>query len=294
MILITGANGFIGSHLTHYLNSKKFRIIGLSNKLENNLNIRMIKKNIESSKPIEIPKDVSTIIHLAAMSDLQKCKKFPKKCFQINVLGTQNVLECARKNDCSVIFASTSHVYGNPIKLPINENHPRNPTSIYASTKNAAEHICQAYAHSYGLNISIIRVFSVYGPKSPPHLVTTQILTQLKKNKDLELGNLSAKRDFIYVKDVISAIEIILKKSKKFNVFNVGSEKSYSIHDLCKVLEKISKREIRIKSKKSLIRKNDVPEVISDCKRLKKLGWKPKTDINKGLKYSYNWFLQNN
>jgi len=249
-ILVTGQSGFIGSHLIDAL-SKKYSIIGLSMKNLPQLKISQIKYNIQKISINQIPKNIFCIVHLAALTDVQFCQSNPTKCFDVNVNGTQNMLEIARKRDSKFIFLSTGHVFGVPKKLPINENHPRNPTSIYSASKLSGEILCEAYSKSYGLDVSIIRFFSIYGPNSPPHLVTSKIISQILTKNVLQLGNLYPKRDFLYVDDAIKSIQLILKKLHGFNSYNVGSGNSYSISELCKILEKIANKKIKIKSIKS-------------------------------------------
>jgi len=289
-ILVTGYDGFIGSHLTDKL-LNEYQVIGLSNNKKGKKEIQQIKKDIRKISIYDIPKNIDCIIHLAAITDVAFCQDHPLDCYDVNVLGTQKLLEIARKINSKFIFLSTSHVYGIPTKLPISENHPRHPTSIYAGSKLAAEIICESYATSYGMNISIIRLFSVYGPKSPPHLVIQKIISQLMKNNTIRLGNLSPKRDFIYIDDVIQAIQLVLKKSKTFNVYNVGSEKNYSILQVCEIIKKLTQRDFKIKSIKSLSRKVEIDKVVSNSTKIKKLGWKPKTSIQKGLKKTFEYYV---
>jgi len=291
-VLLTGHSGFLGSHLTEEL-TKNYQILGISDKKIKNPAIKQIKKDIRKIKPSDIPKDISHIFHLAALTDIQYCQKFPSNCFDVNVMGTQNMLEICRKLDSKFLFLSTSHVYGKPETLPIGEDHSTIPTSVYSASKLAAEIICESYAKSYGTDCSILRIFSVYGPNSPSHLVTSRIISQILTKDVLQLGNIKTKRDFIFVDDIISAIKLVMKKSKGFNIYNVGNGKSRSILELCNLLQKISGKKISIKSKKSLLRKNEIDDVVSNSLKLKKLGWKPMFSLNEGLKITYDWFKQN-
>lgn len=288
-ILVTGHNGFLGSHLTEEL-SKRFEIIGLSNNQTRNSNIKQIKKDIRIIKTSDLPKDISHIIHLAALTDIQYCQKHPTKCFEVNVMGTQHLLEIARKLNSKFIFLSTSHVYGFPKTLPIDEKHTVKPTSIYSASKIAAEVICESYSKLYDIDCDVLRIFSVYGPNSPPHLVTSKIMSQILTTNMLELGNIHSKRDFIFVKDVISAISLIMKKSNGFNIYNVGSGKSHSILELCNVLGGFTEKNISIKSKNSLLRKTDINDIFSNSSKMHKLGWRSNTSFQDGLKITFDWF----
>ena len=290
-LLITGHDGFIGKNLVTAL-SEKYELFGVSlNKSPQKIN--QIKKNINKLKIDDIPKNISSIIHLAALTDVDFCQKNPAECFQANVYGTQNILEITRKINANFIYLSTNHVYGPPKKLPIREDHPKNPVSIYATSKLLGEIICQSYAKNYGINVSVIRLFSVYGPNSAKHLVTTKIISQILKNSSIQLGNLFPKRDFIYIDDVISAIELILKKTRGYNEFNVGNGKSYSILKLCNILKKISGSKIPIRSLKSKSRTKEIKNIFANSNKLKKLGWNPHYTIEKGLKTTFEWTLSN-
>ena len=287
-IIVTGHDGFLGSHLVPEL-QKKFNVIGVS-KTGYSQKITQLKKDICKISYLDFPEKINYIIHLAAITDPIYCQKNPKECFNVNVNGTQNILELARRKDSKIIFFSTSHVYGIPKKLPVKEGDPKHPNSIYSDSKLDAEIICESYSRTYGLDVSIARLFSVYGPNSSSHLVVNSIINQLLKNKVIQLGNINSRRDFIYVTDVIQAIKIILKTIHGFNDYNVGTGKSYSILEICEILKKISKKNIPVKSIKSKIRKNDLSKIVCDPTKIQNLGWNPKIGISVGLQKMLEWY----
>ena len=287
-IIVTGHDGFLGSHLVPEL-QKKFNVIGVS-KTSHNQKITQLKKDICKISYLDFPEKINYIIHLAAITDPIYCQKNPKECFNVNVNGTQNILELARRKDSKIIFFSTSHVYGIPKKLPVKEGDPKHPNSIYSDSKLDAEIICESYSRTYGLDVSIARLFSVYGPNSSSHLVVNSIINQLLKNKVIQLGNVNSRRDFIYVTDVIQAIKIILKTIHGFNDYNVGTGKSYSILEICEILKKISKKNIPVESIKSKIRKNDLSKIVCDPTKIQNLGWNPKIGISVGLQKMLEWY----
>lgn len=288
-ILITGSGGFIGSHLAEDLLRRKSRVIGLS--IDPRKIHGMTQMYGDIKKITSIPNDVTCIVHLAALTDVDYCQKHTKECFDTNVMGTQNMLEIARKCDSKFIFASTSQVFGIPKKLPISENAELHPSSIYATSKAAGELLCETYAKSYGLDIVVMRSFSIYGPRSPPYLVTSKIITQIINDNPVHLGNLSPKRDFLYVSDVISAYELLIRKNLKgFSKFNVGYGKSFSIHNICKKLIRISKKKVVVKSDKKLFRRSEIPNLVCDASSMKKLGWKPKVPLVEGLRLTFDSF----
>jgi nucleoside-diphosphate-sugar epimerase len=285
-ILITGSSGFIGKNLVESLLSE-YEITGLSKQQKNSKSNHIIKDISKiTSKDF---KNIFCIIHLAAITDLKVCKDYPDQCIATNVLGTQKILESARKNNCKVIYASTSHVYGIPKKLPINETTSTSPTSMYAGSKLAGEILCESYHKQFDMDISIVRIFSVYGPESNNHYVVPNIVEQLKKSNKIKLGNINSRRDFIFISDVINAFKIILNNINGFNIYNVGAEKSYSIKEICKKFEKLHGKKIIIKSTVKQNSKFDAKNIVCDATKLKKLGWKSKISLDEGLKKMYEY-----
>jgi nucleoside-diphosphate-sugar epimerase len=282
-ILITGSSGFIGKNLVESLLSE-YKVIGLSKK---NSKLNHITKDISKITSKDF-KNIFCVIHLAAITDPKVCENFPDKCITTNVLGTQKILEAARKNNCKVIYASTSHVYGIPEKVPIKETASTLPNSIYAGSKLAGEILCESYHNQFNMNISIVRIFSVYGPKSNKHCVLPSIVAQLKNSNIIKLGNINSRRDFIFISDIIDAFKIILNNNNGFNVYNVGTEKSYSIKEICKKFEKIYGKKIIIKNNLKQNRKFDAKNIVCDATKLKKLGWKSKISLDEGLKKMIN------
>jgi len=200
-----------------------------------------------------------------------------------------------RKKDTKFIFASTSHVYGKPEKNPISEKERTKAGSIYATTKMMGENLCESYAKTYGLNIAIFRFFSLYGPYAPKHNVVYNIINQYRDNSKIKIGNLKPRRDFLYIDDAIRAIKIVNKNQKGFQIFNVGSGKSFSIKTVCDKIEKIIKKKVRIEVDKSKIRKNDVLEMRCSYNKIKKIHcWKPLISLDEGLKKTCDYYQKIN
>ena len=292
-ILITGHSGFIGTHLVNFL-KKDAKIIGFYNNINKKNGIIQIKKDILKFTSRDVPRSITSLIHLAGITSVQECEKFPEKCFKINVNGTQRMLEIARKKDCKFVFASTSHVYGDPVKLPVKEKHSTKPTSVYSASKLAAEICCETYSKTYGLDVSIFRLFSIYGPLAPKFNIVNRIISQGLENGVIKLGNLYPKRDFVYVDDAIKAIDLVVKNTRNFNTYNIGCGRSYSIKHICEVFQKISGKKIILKSLKSLSRKNEISDIYCDNKKIRKMGWRPKLNIRIGLEKTINNFNSGN
>ena len=288
-IIITGHTGFIGTFLTQKLVSSPYKITGISRTKQKQFNIKQKQKDLNKITNSDIPKN-SIIGHLSANADFALCQKKPKECFLTNVVGTEHLLEIARKKDCKLLFLSTSHIYGVSRKLPINEDHRREATSIYSATKLQGEILCESFSKTYGMDITMVRLFSVYGPQSPKYSLVLRIIKQLLEKNELRLGNLFPKRDFIFIDDVVRALIMLLKQIKGFNTFNIGSGSTTSIQTLCNKLMKLGKKTIPIIPEKTLLRKDDIPEIRSDISKIKQLGWEPKISLDEGLKRTLNWY----
>ena len=291
-ILITGATGFIGNYLIHEL-TKNHKIIGISkNKIKSSKNFISSSADITKSN-LKIKNQFTDIIHMAAYSDVNYCNLNPTKCYELNVKSTQRMLEIARKNDSNFIFLSSSHVYGNPIKQPIVEDSVCNPSTHYASSKKMSEILCETYAKTYGLDIKIARLFSVYGPKSPKSNLIFNIVDQMINNSKITLGNTYPKRDFIFISDVIiGLIKILNSKKKGFQVYNLGSGKSVSVENIVKNCLTISNKKLKIISSKEKRRENEIINIQANISKMKKeFNWKTEISLEKGLEITYNYYI---
>ena len=291
-ILITGATGFIGTHLIPQL-IKNHKIVGISkNKIKSSKNFISSSINI-TNENLKIKNKFTDIIHMAAHSDVTYCNLNPTKCYELNVKSTQKMLEIARKNDSNFIFLSSSHVYGNPIKQPIIEDSLCNPSTHYASSKRMSEILCETYAKTYGLNIQVARLFSVYGPKSPKSNLIFNIIDQIINNSKIILGNTYPKRDFIFISDVIMGlIKILNSKKKGFQVYNLGSGKSMSVENVVKNCLTISNKKLKIISSKEKRRENEIMNIQANISKMKKeFNWKTEISLKKGLEITYNHYF---
>jgi nucleoside-diphosphate-sugar epimerase len=291
-ILITGATGFIGTHLIPQL-IKNHKVVGISkNKIKSSKNF--ISSNVDiTNKNLKIKNKYTDIIHMAAHSDVTYCNLNPTKCYELNVKSTQKMLEIARKNDSNFIFLSSSHVYGNPIKQPIVEDSVCNPSTHYASSKKMSEILCETYAKTYGLDIQVARLFSVYGPKSPKSNLIFNIINQIINNSKIILGNTYPKRDFIFISDVIMGLTKILNSKKKgFQVYNLGSGKSVSVENIVKNCLTISNKKLKTISSKEKRRKNEIINIQANISKMEKeFNWKAEISLKKGLEITYNHYI---
>jgi len=311
-VLLTGADGFVGSHLAEKLIDlgAKLTIVvratsnhGTSAYNFKNLHNNYVKKckkiiccDISSTdiiRHIKISKP-KIILHLAANAYVPYSFDHPLEVNESNVIGTLNILEAARqiKNLERIICTSSSEVYGTALTKKINENHPLNPTSPYAASKAAADRYCFSYILTYNLPIVIIRPFNTYGPRHTYDVIPKFIKMALY-NKNITIhGNGKQSRDLTYISDAVDAF-ILVSESKKClkKVINFGTGQDYSINFLATQIKKISKSDSKIIYINK--RQAEVQRLTCDASLCKKLGWKNKIGIIEGLKLNIEWAKKN-
>ena len=302
-VLVTGADGFIGSHLVEHLTSlgcnvkamciyNSFNSWGwldtLDSTITNNINITL--GDIRDIKSVNNAcKNIDYVFHLASLIAIPHSYNSPYSYLQTNALGAMNIMEaCFSKNVEHVIHTSTSEVYGNLDKMPISENDQIFAKSPYSATKIAADQIAHSYYSSFDLPVSIVRPFNTYGPRQSNRAIIPTIITQvLTNNKSIKLGALYPTRDFSYIKDTVRGF-ILAAKSKKSigETINIGSGYEISIGDLYDIVCKITNIELKVKKDASRVRpkKGEVFRLKADNRKAKKLiGWTPQYANRKGL-----------
>lgn len=292
-IIVTGGAGFIGSHLTIKLLNLGYKVTVLDNfntgkkinlkSVEKNKNLKIVKADIRNEKKIsKYFKGIDCVVHLAAIAEIVPSIENPEDYFTTNVNGTLNILKLLNKyNIKKIVYAASSSCYGIPKKFPTNEDAIISPEYPYALTKYMGEELITHWAKVYGINFISLRLFNVYGPKSRTSgtygAVFGVFLAQKLANKPFTVvGDGSQKRDFVYVDDVVNAFVKSIKSKAKNQIFNIGSDKAYSINYLVSLL----------KGKKIYIRKRPgEPDcTFADITKAKKiLQWKPKYDLKKGV-----------
>ncbi len=311
-VLITGAAGFIGSHLSELLTKEGFQVIaydkynslgtfGWLDKSKYKNDIEFVLGDIRDFDHINKSiKQCDHIIHLAALISIPYSYLSPSAFIDTNIRGTYNVLEASLKSKKfkNLISTSTSEIYGSAKYTPIDENHPILGQSPYSASKIGADHLALSYYLSYGLNVNLIRPFNTYGPRQSFRAIIPTITKQaLSNNKFFQLGNLEPKRDFTYVGDTCDAFLKLLKKQKKFGeIYNIGSNSNisnkYLLEMICKKLD-ITKK-IKTDHKRVRPSKSEVVELLCDNSKFKKkFNWKPKISLNDGLDKYIDWFREN-
>jgi len=308
-LLITGGLGFIGSNLADSLSKKNHKIKILTKTLskKNNIknsydkveiekinltNFKRLGRIIEKFKP-------DIIIHLAGNTSHSKSFEEPLEDIDSNSKTTLFMLEKIRELglSCKFVLGSTFIVIGKPTKLPVTESTSCNPTTIYGTNKLASEHFCKIYHDVYGLDTVIFRITNSYGPRE--QVISTKnavnfLIYEASNRKEISIYNKGKFfRDFIYIDDVVSGINVILKKGKSGELYWISSGKKTWFYEFASILEKNTNCKVVYPKTPTYTKKVDVGNFIVNNAKLRKLGWLPKISINVGIKKTLDYFQSN-
>jgi len=312
-ILVTGAAGFIGSHLSERLVRQRMSVVGLDNfdpfyepavkwnniaELLTSPNFKLVEGDIRN--PVLAEKvfregQFDMVVHLAAKAGVRPSIQDPAGYVNVNINGTVILLEAARAAGIKkFIFASSSSVYGNNEKVPFSEtDNVDNPISPYAATKKAGELICYTYSHLYGMDITCLRFFTVYGPRQRPDLAIHKFARLIEQSKAIPVyGDGSMERDFTYIDDIIDGVVASMKQCQGYHIYNLGESRPVRLDVLIAELEKAL-------GKKAIIDRQpeqpgDVKRTFADVqKAVLELGYQPKTHLADGLKAFVVWMRKN-
>ena len=274
-ILVTGSSGFVGRNLVEELKRHNVEVVTLTDLKAKRVDIRDWKK-------IKEIMDIDIVYHLAAITSVPFSFENPGETYDVNVLGTLNILELCRSCNADKIVFASSYVYGQPQYLPIDEKHPLQPTNPYARSKILGEELCRAYNTDFGVKCIILRPFNIYGVGQSKNFLIPSIIAQLRYGK-IELKDPEPKRDFIYISDVIDAYIKAGEFKGNFDVFNIGYGKSYSVKEIVDKIIYLYGKDVKVKYSGER-RKNEIMDTIANIKKAKeKLGWKHSVEIDNGL-----------
>lgn len=312
-VLVTGAAGFIGSHLAGRLLRLGYQVVGLDNfdnyydpaiKQENILLLvedggcRIIRGDIRDAgllSHIFSEYDIKLVTHLAARAGVRPSLQQPILCQDVNIGGTINLLEVSRASGVrQFVFASSSSVYGLGTPLPFNEEAKVDfPTSPYAASKAAGELFCRTYSHLYGLPVKALRLFTVYGPRQRPEMAIHLFTRMIEKGEEIPIyGDGTSQRDYTYIDDNIDGIVgALMDQSQAFEVFNLGDSNPVSLYYLIQLIEESLGKKAKIK--KLPMQPGDVPITFADINKAEiRLGYKPKITIEEGIDLFVRWYRQ--
>ena len=308
-VLVTGAGGFIGSHLTERLVEMgadvrafvHYNSLGAWGWLDESPvreDIEVVAGDVCDRDSVrQVMGDREVVFHLAALIGIPYSYHAPISYVRTNIEGTLNVLQCARELDVErVIHTSTSEAYGTARYVPINENHPLQGQSPYSATKIGADKLAEAFHLSFGLPVVTVRPFNAFGPRQSARAVIPTIITQCLTGDVIRLGNLHPTRDLTYVSDTVEGFILAASTSAAIGrTINIGSGREISIGDLAKLVVRLIGRPINIESEEKRVRpaKSEVARLVADNTLARELlGWEPTVSLEEGLKHTIEWIQQ--
>jgi len=271
-VVVTGAGGFLGRQLAKRLRTVGVDVVELSRASGFHL--------LDDPLPLQ---GVDHLFHLAGETGVVEAWDDPPRFHLVNSHGTVRVLDQARLAGCSVTYVS-AYIYGTPRQLPIDESHPVAPNNPYAFSKWMAEQACEWYAQTFGLPITVIRLFNVYGPGQSNRFLIARIVEKMldPATPAIELMDLAPKRDYLFIDDAVAAL-MCSRPTSGYQLFNVGSGKSHSVSEVVDTVIQASGISKPVVDKHQA-RPNEIPDVVADCARLRTVsGWTPRVSLRDGI-----------
>ena len=315
-IIVTGGLGFIGSNLIDLLINKNYKVINIdkvtyssnfynTREYKTSKNYKFLKCDIKNKKLKEIIfkyKPVA-IFNLAAETHVDRSIDNPENFIQSNIIGVFNLLECfkeySKKNKSRLIHISTDEVYGDILSGRSSEDYPYKPSSPYAASKAASDHLVSSYVRTYKIPAIITNCSNNYGPKQHPEKLIPKLIYNIINNKPLPIyGKGTNSREWIYVKDHCEALVKIFINGKIGEFYNIGSNKNLNNLQVSRELLKIGKRKIKLGKKVKILFVKDRPGhdlryALNSNKIKNKLGWYPRTNFKQGIKLTFDWYYKN-
>jgi NAD dependent epimerase/dehydratase len=309
-VLVTGADGFIGSHLTELLLEKGYRVKALSyynsfnfwgwlEDIPGNPNLEVISGDIRDSYFVkQSMQDVEMVFHLAALIAIPYSYHAPHSYVDTNIVGTLNVCQAAKEmGGIRVINTSTSEVYGTAHYVPIDEKHPKQPQSPYSASKIGADAIAMSFYNSFGLPVTTVRPFNTYGPRQSARAIIPSIISQIASGlKKIKVGDLSPTRDFSYVRDTVQGFIAIAESHDTLGKeINIASNSEISMQSIFNMINEIMQGDVLFSGEEERKRpeKSEVLRLWGDNALIRELtSWEPCYSLKEGLTETVRWFSE--
>ena len=299
-ILVTGGNGFIGHTLVRHLLNDGNEVVVVDTKpiSYRHENLMFVKKSVGEDLRFHM-QDCDVVYHLAALLGVVNSDKSPLNTLKVNIDGTVNVFKNALDAGVKkIIYSSSSEVYGEAKEIPLKEDSPKAPVSVYGVSKLTAEMYAQGFVKEHGININPVRFFNVYGPGQGFDWVISLFIKKILNNEEpVVFGDGSQVRCFTHVTDVVKGMEFVRKKGKFGEAYNIANNKPLSMKELAELLIKISGKNLKPKivgfGENRRLREREIMKRIPSIGKLKDLGWEPEVDPEEGLKITYKWYKGN-
>jgi nucleoside-diphosphate-sugar epimerase len=305
-VIVTGAAGFIGSHLAEELVKRGHQVVGIDcftdyyprpikeanvRNLLKSQNFDFIEKDILELDLVKLLKGVDVVFHEAAQAGVRGSWGANFSTYvKNNILSTQALLEASKKSSLKhFVYASSSSIYGDSETYPTKEDTIPRPISPYGVTKLACEHLCNAYLTGFGLPVVILRYFTVYGPRQRPDMAFNKFIRSMLSEMDIIVyGNGQQTRDFTFVSDIVEANMLVLENEINNGIFNIGGGTTTTINEVIQILQTLNEKDVNVKYQNS--EKGDVKHTCADINRAKRvLGFRPTISIKEGLPKEMDW-----
>jgi NAD dependent epimerase/dehydratase len=310
--LITGADGFIGSHLVEELVCTGYSVkaliyynswgsIGWLSDLKSEIlsQVEIVSGDIRDLDfCMKTMRNVSQVYHLASLISIPHSYDCPRSYIDVNIIGTANILASILRTDDSIrlMHTSTSEVYGTAQYVPMDESHPLVAQSPYAATKIGADKLVESFVRSYGINSVTARPFNTFGPRQTPRAVISTIIKQMHEGSIVKLGNIHSTRDFNYVKDTVKGMSALTNASVSGGeVVNIGTGEETSILDIVEILTSITGKEYEVIIDDSRLRPeaSEVDRLVAENRKIKTLtSWESKYTVKEGLQETFEWYQE--
>jgi NAD dependent epimerase/dehydratase len=311
-VVVTGAGGFIGSHLVEALLAEGVRVRAMLRYTsrgqrgcldmvseESLRDVEVILGDVRDFDAVrEVVRGVDAVFHLAALIGIPYSYEHPQEVIDTNIVGTSNVLLAAKEHGGleRIVLTSTSEVYGSALRVPMDEEHPLQAQSPYSATKIAADALGVSFHRSFGLPVVIARPFNAYGPRQSARAVIPTIISQALAGETLRLGTLETTRDFTFVTDTARGfVQLAAVDGTPGEVVNLGSGSEVRIGDVVRMVGEIIGRELTVEGDEQRMRplKSEVSRLLSDSSKAERIaGWRPEVPLDEGLRRTTEWIRE--